>query len=245
MSSSSPLEQHAIGGSHYGFSATRIDHLGATEYTLVAIAADISGSVADFTSQIEHCIVEVVRACRHSPRTDNLMLRTVAFDSRLDEIHGFKPLSECHPDGYRGCLRSGGTTALYDATYNAVESVVRYGKDLSEHDFDVNAIVFVITDGMDNASTATAKQLKKALKTAVKSEALESVITILVGVNIQDPEVSRYLADLYREAGFSQYVEIDQATVASLAKLADFASRYISAQSRALGSGTVSQPLTF
>ncbi len=245
MTSSNQSSSHHINGSHYGFSATRIEILGATEYTLVAIAADVSGSVAAFEQEIENCIQQIVHACRHSPRADNLMLRTVSFDNHLEEIHGYKPLTECPPDSYRGCLRAGGMTALYDAAHNVVESATLYGKDLSDNDFDVNAIVFVITDGLDNDSSQTARQVKQALARAVRSEALESVISVLVGVNIQDKQISQQLQAFRKAAGFTQYVELQQANAQTLAKLADFVSRSISAQSQALGTGGASQSLTF
>jgi hypothetical protein len=36
------------------------------------------------------------------------MLRLVAFASRLEEIHGFKPLSECNPADYVGVMAQAG-----------------------------------------------------------------------------------------------------------------------------------------
>jgi uncharacterized protein YegL len=136
-------------------------------------------------------------------------------------------------------------TALYDATHNAVVSATTYGKDLTDHDFDVNSIAFIITDGGDNASVLTVKDLNKALGRAVTSEAVESMVSILVGVNVADPTLSQYLEDLKDEAGFSQYVELSDAKEKTLAKLATFVSRSISAQSQALGSGAATAPLTF
>lgn len=239
------MDSHQIKGSNFGFSAKRIDDLGATEYTLVGIAADVSGSVEPFRQEIESCIKEIVKSCQHSPRADNLMMRLVTFDDRLEEVHGFRPLSECNLDSYSGCVRCGGMTALYDAACNLTDSVTQYGRSLTESDFDVNAIVFVVTDGMDNRSAMTVGEVKKALGRAVQSEALESVVSVLVGVNVQDPQVSRYLTDLKDQAGFTQYVEIGSANAKSLARLADFVSRSISAQSQALGTGGPSQSLSF
>ncbi len=238
------MDIHQIAGSHYGFSAERIDNLGAAEYTLVGIAADVSGSVAPFLNEIEDCIRAVVRACRHSPRSDNLMLRTTIFDNRLDELHGFKLLADCDPDAYSGALRSGGATALYDAAHNLVESVDRYGKTLTDSDFTVNGIVFVITDGEDNHSSLSAGSVKKALASTVRNEDLESFISILVGVGIQDDDTSEYLEDFKKYAGFTQYIEIADTDEAALARLADFVSRSISAQSRSLGTGATPS-LTF
>lgn len=239
------MDSHQIKGSNYGFSAKRIEDLGATEYTIVAITGDKSGSVDYFRKEIEDCIKEIVKSCQHSPRADNLMMRLTTFDTKLEEIHGFRPLSECDVDAYTDCVRPGGMTALYDAACNATDAATQYGKDLTESDFDVNAIVFVLTDGMDNASTFTAAEVKKSLASAVQSEALESVISILVGVNVNDPTVSQYLKDFHANAGFTQYVELGDAQANTLAKLADFVSRSISAQSQALGTGGPSQSLSF
>jgi hypothetical protein len=239
------LDSHSIAGSGYGFSATRIGSLGASEFTLAVLGADTSGSVLGFLPEIESCIQNVVLACTHSPRADNLMLRVTRFDSRLEEVHGFKPLPECSPGDYRGCLKPGGTTALYDAVYNAVESISSYGQSLSENDFGVNGIVFVVTDGMDNASAMTAKSVRKALRRAVTSERLESLVSVLIGVNTESSGISSYLSDFSREAGFTQYIELGKADEKGLARLSDFVSRSISVQSRALGSGGPSRTLRF
>ena len=239
------MNQHNLAGSSYGFSAKRLDSLGASEYTLVAVTADVSGSVAPFRLNIETCVREIVRACRHSPRADNLMLRFTTFDSGVTEVHGFRPLGECDEAKYKGTIRIGGMTALYDAGHNAVEAAITYGKALTEHDFDVNTIVFVITDGGDNSSVMTAEHLRQALERAVTSEAVESMVSILVGVNVADPTLSRYLSDLKDKARFTQYVELNDAREKTLAKLATFVSRSISAQSQALGTGAATPALTF
>jgi len=240
------MDTHGADGTGYGFSAAKVEDLGASEYTLVGITADVSGSVHPFRDEIEACVKEVVRACVHSPRADNLMLRLVAFDNGIHEIHGFKPLTQCQPDDYNGVLMIGGTTALFDAAVNVTESVTRYGKDLVDQDFEANGIVFVITDGMNNAGKSTVDSLKKALERAVTSEALESMVSVLIGVNTDaDSGLNQYLEDIHRDAGFTQYVAIGKANAKTLAKLADFVSRSISSQSQALGTGAPSQSLSF
>jgi len=238
------LNQHRILGSHFGFSATHLDDLGAAEYTLVAIAADASGSVGSFKADIERAIAAVAEACRASPRADNLMLRLTSFDHEVREIHGYLPLPACDPSQYPGCLQIGGTTALFDAAYDAVGSAVTYGKNLSDNDFEVNGIVFVITDGADNASSTTADALRQGLLATVQQEALESLLTILVGVNV-DRSTSKLLGQVKRDAGFDRYIELSHANAKTLAKLADFVSRSIGAQSKALGTGRASSSLSF
>jgi uncharacterized protein YegL len=239
------LDQVVLPNSHYGYSATRLEDLGATEYTIATIVADVSGSTACFIREMEAAIARIVQACKFSPRADNLLLRLIVFDHLLNELHGFKLLENCHLADYGGCLSPGGSTALYDATENAVTSTTSYAQKLAAGDFSANAIVFVITDGMDNASRTTARHVKAAFAEAIRSEALESIVSVLIGVNVQDGQVSRYLKAFHRDAGFTQYVELDNADAKTLARLAEFVSRSISAQSQALGTGGASQPLVF
>ncbi len=238
------MDQHSVAGSHYGFSAKRIEDLGASEYTLALIVVDASGSVTSFRTQIESAIREVVRSCRKSARADNMMLRLVIFDDDVTEVHGYKPLSECHEDDYKGCLAIGGLTALYDATYNGVRSAAQYGAALTKQDFDTNAAVFVITDGEDNHSKVTRTMVGDAFAEAVTSESLESVVSVLIGVTT-GAGIDDYLREFKSEAGFSQYVAINQATAKELSKLGGFVSRSISSQSQALGTGGPSKSLRF
>ena len=229
----------------YGFSGVGVDSLGATEYTLVQVIADISGSVGGFRQGIEDCIKAVVEACRKSPRADNLMLRVVLFNTTLSELHGFKPLDQCNPDDYNGTIHPSGGTALFDASYNGVEATVKYGKALFDQDFDTNAIVFVITDGDDNSSKMGAAAVKKVTQDAIATESLESLRSVLVGVNVTNQYIRDYLSRFETDGGFDQYIELDNASAGTLAKLADFISRSISSQSQALGTGGPSQSLTF
>lgn len=237
------LEEHKPQIGAYGFSGTRIDALGATEYTLVTIAQDVSSSVQNFKSEMEKCIQEIVKACKFSPRADNLMIRLTEFASDLNEIHGFKQLESCNLADYKDVLNVGGMTALFDASENAATSTARYGKQLMEKDFDVNGILFVITDGRNNHSTLNINAVKESFKEALKSESLESMVSILVGVDVSDPDVSSALTKFKEDAGFTQYLEIDNADSKTLAKLAEFVSKSISSQSQSLGTGGPSTQL--
>ncbi len=239
------MGQQRLPSGHYGYSATRLEDLGAAEYTLVTIVNDVSSSVSSFVREMEQALREIIQACKHSPRADNLLVRLVTFGRDLQEVHGFKLLERCHLDDYRGALTIGGATALYDAAENAISAGADYAKQLTDADFAVNGIVFVITDGEDNASTLGIRHVRDALGKATRTEAMESLVSILVGVNVQDPRIGGYLQDLKTEAGFTQYVELDQADASTLARLAAFVSRSISAQSQSLGTGGPSTPLRF
>ena len=239
------MNEQALPTGQYGFSATRLDHLGASEYTLVTIVTDVSPSVSGFVKEMENTLREIITACKYSPRADNLMLRLVTFSGDTQEAHGFKLLEQCRLDDYKSCLKIGSATALYDAAENCITAMNVYGKQLTDADFGVNGIVFVITDGEDNASSLGIRQVREALEHAIKTEAMQSMVSILVGVNVGDNRIGAYLQDFKNEAGFTHYVEIGKANARTLAKLADFVSRFISSQSQALGSNTTSASLTF
>jgi len=244
---SNDLEQHTLPVGTFGYSAASLEDLGATEYTLVTIVVDVSGSVSSYKSEMEKAIEQVVKACKYSPRSDNLMIRIVTFDNNMSEMHGFKLLADCDISEYDNCINIGGTTALYDAVNNAISATSNYAEKLNDSDFDANAIVVIITDGLDNSSNeANCKTVKETLKNALHNESLESLLTILVGVGVGSyPDISKELDRFKNESGLTQYIEIKDADASNLAKLAEFVSKSISATSNALGTGGPSQILQF
>jgi uncharacterized protein YegL len=225
----------------YRFSATKIERLGAAEYTLVTIAVDVTGSVLGFESELRDCLVTAVESCKKSPRSMNLLLRVILFSSSfprgIEEVHGFKPLQEIDTAAYPQLMPSGGTP-LYDAAYSAVGATNEYAKQLMDQDFLVNGIVIVITDGDDTGSRATTMSIKDEMLRGQKGEDIESLIAVAVGVNAQT--FKSRLELLETEAGM-RYIDAGSATKGKLAKLAGFVSQSVSSQSQSLGSGGPSQ----
>ncbi|MEC7985820.1 MAG: hypothetical protein VX278_11700 [Myxococcota bacterium] len=240
----STLQSHTIPGSNFTFSAASIQGLSASEYTISTITIDTSGSVHPYIDEIEKAAQNIVTACRQSPRSENIMLRTVEFNSALVETHGFKTIPTCDPANYHKIFTAQGYTALYDATINSVESLGSYGRSLYDHDFDVNGIIFVITDGGDNNSKRGASDVKASIHRLRRSECLDSLLMILIGVNVQDASLSQSLERFSKEADFDHYIELADADPNTLAKLSRFVSRSISLQSRSLGTGNAPR-LTF
>jgi hypothetical protein len=235
------------GPGNFQFSAIRIDHLGASEYTLVTVVCDITGSVSAFSTDLLKMIKAVAAACKKNPRSENLLLRVTLFnnDVGIEEVHGFKLLSEIDPDKDYKQLYPSGTTPLYDATYDAIGATLTYSKQLRTQDFGVNGCIYIITDGDDNASKMKTKHIKDQIDNATQKETIESLITILVGINVNDPGMRSMLDKFHIEANLTQYVDAGSATPQRLAKLANFVSQSISSQSQALGTGMPSQKLVF
>lgn len=241
LTTADELETYRIGG-NFTFRGARIENLGATEYTLVTIAVDETGSVAGFADELRDCMVTAIEACKKSPRSDNILVRVLTFSSTypegVNELHGFKPLAEIDTASYPA-LRPGGMTPLCDACYSAIGAINSYAKQLFDQDFGVNGIGFVITDGYDNASKTSAAMVSEETAKSVTGEVLESMVTVLVGINAAD--YAKQLADFRRDAGVTQYVEAGAVTPRKLAKLAEFVSQSVSSQSQALGTGGASR----
>lgn len=237
------MEQKKIGGA-FEFQGTRIEKLGATEYTLVTVAVDETGSVSGFDVELKKALTTAVDACKKSPRSDNILVRVITFGSQygngVNEIHGFKPLAEIDTTQYPD-IRPGGATPLCDAVYSAVGAMNVYGKDLQDQDFGVNGIAFIITDGGDNDSTATMKMVKDQLEKSVTGETMESMVSVLIGINAMGSAAA--LQDFQQKAGITQFIDAGDATPRKLAKLAAFVSQSVSSQSQALGTGGPSQSI--
>ena len=236
------MEEGRIGGGNFTYTGARIERLGATEYTLVTIAVDETGSVAGWENDLRSALVAAVESCKRSPRSDNLLVRVVTFGSQyrngVNEMHGFKPLAEIDVAQYPD-ICPGGMTPLNDAVFSAVGAMNAYGKQLADQDFGVNAIAFVITDGYDNASVTSLAMIKEEIRKAIAGEQVESIVTVLIGVNAT--EYATALQAFKDEAGMTQFIDIGDATKGKLAKLAQFVSQSVSSQSQALGTGGPSQ----
>lgn len=237
-----------IGGSGFNFSGTRIEHLTATEYTLATIAVDETGSVLGFAKQLKDCLLASVAACQKSPRSDNILLRVLYFGSQyahgVNEIHGFKPLADIDLNSYPDIVPSG-TTPLNDTVFSAVGATNAYGKDLRDQDYNVNGILFVITDGGENSSTLRSpggeSMIRQEIEDTLRKELLESLISILIGVNVG--RYSQLLQDYQAHTGMTHYRDAGNANANELAKLGNFISQSISSQSQHLGTGGPSQQI--
>lgn len=237
------MEQVNLTGS-YGYSAVGLDKLGSTEYTLITMACDASGSVAPFVAELEMALQTIIRSCKGS-REENLLMRLLTFNDRVEEVHGFKLMETCDPQSYHNILNCGGMTALFDATENAISSTLDFGRKLMAPgmDYSINACVYILTDGENNRGGVNPADIKRMLSTAVSSEAVESIVTLLIGLNntkILDALLSKFKED----AGLTHYEGIGTITESSLRRLTGLVSKSISQQSKSLA-GAGSQPLNF
>lgn len=231
------------GGGGFAFSGIRPEDLEETEYTLVNIIIDISGSVDAFKDGLLNTLKDAINACKKSPKSANLLVRVVTFNSHLSEVHGFKPVNEIDVNNDYKQFKCGSMTALYDATYDGVGSIIKYADILSSNDFTVNGIVFIITDGGDNSSRMTPAMINDKIIEVIKNEQMDSLTTVLVGINTDDYKQAH--ENFKNQANLNQYIDVGDVTPGKLAKLAAFVSRSVSSTSQVLGTGASAGPLIF
>ncbi len=240
------MQQGMIGGSGFGFTGTRIDHLTATSYTLATLIIDASGSVSPFATQLDEMLRTVVGACKKSPRSDNILVRVLSFNSTfrpngINEIHGFRPLADIDVDADYPPIRPNGGTPLFDASFSAIGATTTYGKQLRDLDYVVNAIVFIVTDGDDTGGTATPTMIKTEMEKVTIGEELESMVSILIGINTA--QCRAFLDTFKDDAGLTTFIDAGNATPATIAKIGGFVANSISSTSVALGTGGPSQQI--
>lgn len=246
------LTDMQVASSVHGFSYSSIkaDKLGASEYTIAEIITDATGSVDGFRKNLEDMIVESLKACKKSPRATNLMARNTTFNSidRITELHGYTLLDTIDLNQFKNSIKPDGATPLYEAILEGIETLDDYVRGLYKaKKITCNAIVFIITDGDDNASPPgiDPTAIKKAITKVKQEEILESIRTILIGINDTDPHFKARLETLVKDAGIDEYVSVGQVTTQKLAKLAQFVSRSTSSQALSKGTGGPSQPISF
>lgn len=238
-------QKNLVPGSSYQYSSIKPDILEATEYTLVDILRDCSGSMGGFGKHINDMTKEIIKSCQKNPRAENLLVRVSDFNSILSEVHGFRLLADINPDDYdepNPC----GSTILKDAVYSSVGAILNFAEQLRKKKMEVNGATFIITDGMDVGSAASEAMIAAKINEAKHGEKIESLVSVLIGMDTGGDgqnTCEKYLQEFQQDTGINQFVWMGEATAGKLAKLGGFISKSISSQSQSLGSGGPSQPI--
>lgn len=224
------------------FTGLKIGHQDmAFENTVATGLLDESGSTTSFAQDMEGAVGEIIKSLRDSPQSDHLMYRHCHFGTNFREHHGYTPLSKLNPGDYNGCYSPGGATHLYDSCVQVIEATQVYGEEMMKKKYQCNGFIYIITDGCDYGSTFQIPDVRDALANAVASESLDSLMTILIGVNIGSYQ--QKLEDFKNKAGLTQFITLENANSKSLAKLANFIASSMMVQSQSIRTGSPSQPL--
>jgi len=205
--------------SKFGFTHVPLDSLTGTQYVLVRLSYDTSGSTSGFTAQTLKLIRTVVEGLRLNPATlDTVLLSICEFNSSLSEVHGFVPVRSIDPAHYQEPV-AGGCTVLYDSMLSSWEALATLGKDMVQQDFDVALVNIHITDGIDVGSRYLPRNSADLKATLIRQEQYSTVTSVLLGINVEDAEVKRFLSDLKSTGAFDHYESVDDASPESISKL--------------------------
>lgn len=234
----------------FQYSGVRLEKLDASEYSLITLVIDITGSVSGFEHLLLNMVKTIVKTCGDLPTAQNILLRVVLFNSHagIKELHGFKPLIDIDADADYTSFRCTGMTNLYDAVFSSIEATLNEGTRLLKSDYGVNGTVFSITDGDDNVSKMQPQDIEAQMGRAAKAEEIEHLDVVVIGVkDVQiggddwTQHVSKRLDTFVQDAKLTKYVDIGDATEKAIKKLAWDISESVSSASQAIVTGGQSQ----
>jgi len=146
-----------------------VDALDATEVTLVSVLLDMSGSMSSHQRGVREAWDLMLESLRGAKAATSILVSAWTFADVPDVLSGYRPASDHAPLG--ASYSPGGCTALHDALLGAMTGLVSYGQALAESGVPSKRVLFVLTDGADNASRVSAADVKRVASALQKDEA--------------------------------------------------------------------------
>jgi uncharacterized protein YegL len=147
---------------------------------------DTSSSVGSYGHELNKALNEFTTRMQKSHAANNLFVSIIEFNDNVRVTSGFRPISEIPAIDL--IPRIGGMTALYRACKEGLTNALDYRKDLENAGVNCKTLLFVITDGEDNASgNVVAGDVKVLIDSLLKEERnFFSFESILFGVGNDD-----------------------------------------------------------
>lgn len=192
-------DQFSLLGGAGGFNIGNFDpsKIQEEEVILVAIAMDISPSVKAFEGELNTAFTSFIEEMQQAHVADKLMVKVIEFNEKVTEKTGYMPIKSIDPKTFV-FKASGGSTALVDAAKKAIEATVDYRTHLESTGINVKVLVFVITDGEENSSSARFSDVATMLEAINKEERnVFSFETILFGIGTSTASFTQSKNDLH------------------------------------------------
>lgn len=95
---SDQLENYSVPGTgNFSFSAVSPSDLEELGYTVATVVLDQSGSLEYKKDLLVELLKVIAQGLKKSSRAETILLRVIAFNETISEIHGFKPVSQIDP----------------------------------------------------------------------------------------------------------------------------------------------------
>jgi uncharacterized protein YegL len=170
-----PVDELLTGFSNVQFTNFDPTNVATDDVILVTFVIDKSGSVGSFVNDLNKVLNEFVDEISKSHVSDKVLVQTLLFNGKVEVVHGFKPITEV--DKFN--INTTGYTALYDATKFALANAWNYKNDLTQQGLTAKSLVFVLTDGDDNASKSKPAEVKAIIDGFYTNESFANEFTIM------------------------------------------------------------------
>ena len=173
-----------------------LDDLDASEATLVSVVLDMSSSMQPYRAAVIDAYGAMRSALAGSKAAASILLSTWVFNGTPNLLHGYQPVGWNAPLGPAEYAPDG-CTALYDALLGCMTGLVAYGQALLDNGVPNRRVLFVLSDGEDNSSRASALDVR----TAARALSAQEVYTLAyAGFGSAD------LAQLAADVGFPSVI---------------------------------------
>ena len=146
------------------------DHVDGADATLVSVVIDMSGSMGAHARAVIDAYNTMQKALTEAKASSAILTTTWTFSDALALHSGFEAVGRKPPLTSATYQPSGGT-ALYDAVLAAMTGLVSYSQALWDGGIPTRRVLFVLSDGEDNASRAPVSSVARAASALAADEA--------------------------------------------------------------------------
>lgn len=146
------------------------DDLDCPDATLVSIVLDMSGSMTPYRKAVVDAYNQMLRALSGAKGASAILASAWAFSDAPALLSSYEPTAR-KPPLSAAVYQPNGMTALHDTVLGALTGLVTYGQRLWDEGVPTKRVLFVLSDGDDNASKATASAVRSAVAALARDEA--------------------------------------------------------------------------
>ncbi len=146
------------------------DGLDTADATLVSIVLDMSGSMESHRQTVIDAYNAMMTALSGAKAAGSILISTWAFSDTATLLSSYEPAPR-KPKLDKAVYAPTGMTALHDTVLAAMTGLVTYGQRLWDEGVPTRRILFVLSDGGDNASKAKAHEVRTAARALAGDEA--------------------------------------------------------------------------
>lgn len=188
---------------HLSFGNFDPSNMDMEEIVNTTILVDTSGSMSSHSGELNQQISDCIRWMQEFHQAPKLFLSIGRFDSNIEVITGFQQVSNVKTHTFQ---TNGTSTKLYEATAEFTKNIVSQQQRALNAGILTKSILFIITDGDDNASKyGSADEVKNLINFIQSDEAtMNTFYAIMVGIGD-----SNIFEHAQKEMGIQKLIVID------------------------------------